>query len=96
MLQLQFRLLMTMTRQTNSYFRQLSRKTDTGCNIYDNDSVVFFNFRPDRAREITRAFCDDDFKGFESPKILDTTFVCFTDYDDNDPEQTGCIPQSTS
>ena len=33
--------------------------------IDDGDSVVFFNFRPDRAREITRAFCDDDFKGFD-------------------------------
>ena len=33
--------------------------------IKDNDSVVFFNFRPDRAREITRCFCDDDFKGFD-------------------------------
>ena len=46
------------------------------------DSMVFFNFRPDRAREITRAFCDDDFKGFERAKRLDTTFVCFTEYDD--------------
>ena len=44
--------------------------------ISDKDSVVFFNFRPDRAREITRAFCDDDFKGFERAKRLDTTFVC--------------------
>ena len=50
--------------------------------ISDKDSVVFFNFRPDRAREITRAFCDDDFKGFERAKRLDTTFVCFTEYDD--------------
>ena len=50
--------------------------------ISDKDSVVFFNFRPDRAREITRAFCDDDFKGFERVKRLDTTFVCFTEYDD--------------
>ena len=33
--------------------------------VSDKDSVVFFNFRPDRAREITRAFCDDDFQGFE-------------------------------
>lgn len=32
--------------------------------VNDNDSVVFFNFRPDRAREMTRAFCDDDFNGF--------------------------------
>ena len=50
--------------------------------VSDNDSVVFFNFRPDRAREITRAFCDDAFQGFEREKRLDTTFVCFTDYDD--------------
>ena len=50
--------------------------------ISDKDSVVFFNFRPDRAREITRAFCDDDFKGFERGKRLDLTYVCFTDYDD--------------
>ena len=47
-----------------------------------NDSVIFFNFRPDRAREITRAFCDDEFKGFERAKKLDLTYVCFTDYDE--------------
>ena len=50
--------------------------------IQDKDSVVFFNFRPDRAREITRAFCDDEFKGFERTKKLDLTYVCFTDYDE--------------
>ena len=49
--------------------------------LKENDSVIFYNFRPDRAREITRAFCDDDFKGFERVKRLDTTFVCFTEYD---------------
>ena len=32
--------------------------------VQDGDSVIFFNFRPDRAREITRAFCCDDFDGF--------------------------------
>ena len=47
-----------------------------------NDSVIFFNFRPDRAREITRAFCDDDFQGFERKARPQVTFVCFTDYDD--------------
>ena len=50
--------------------------------ISDKDSVVFFNFRPDRAREITRAFCDDDFQGFERAVRPQVTFVCFTDYDD--------------
>lgn len=50
--------------------------------IQDKDSVIFFNFRPDRAREITRAFCDDDFTGFKRDKKLDLTFVCYTNYDE--------------
>lgn len=49
--------------------------------IKDKDAVIFFNFRPDRAREITRAFCDDAFQGFERGKRLDLTYVCFTEYD---------------
>lgn len=49
--------------------------------IQDKDSIIFFNFRPDRAREITRAFCDDAFTGFEREKKLDLTYVCFTEYD---------------
>ena len=55
--------------------------------VQDGDSVVFFNFRPDRAREITRAFCDDDFKGFEREKRLNLTYVCFTDYDETIPNK---------
>ncbi len=55
--------------------------------IQDKDSVIFFNFRPDRAREITRAFCDDDFKGFEREKKLELTFVCFTEYDPTIPNK---------
>ena len=55
--------------------------------IKDKDSVVFFNFRPDRAREITRCFCDDDFKGFDRPNRVDTTFVCFSDYDPTIPNK---------
>lgn len=50
--------------------------------IQDGDSIIFFNFRPDRAREITRAFCDDEFTGFAREKKLDVTYVCFTDYDE--------------
>ena len=50
--------------------------------VSDKDSVVFFNFRPDRAREITRAFCDDDFQGFARKARPQVTFVCFTEYDD--------------
>ena len=55
--------------------------------IKDNDSVIFFNFRPDRAREITRAFCDDDFKGFERGERIKTTYVCFSDYDPTIPNK---------
>ncbi len=55
--------------------------------VKDGDSVIFFNFRPDRAREITRSFCDDDFKGFERGKRLDITYVCFSDYDPTIPNK---------
>lgn len=50
--------------------------------IKENDSIIFFNFRPDRAREITRTFCADEFNGFERPfGRIPVTFVCFTEYD---------------
>lgn len=49
--------------------------------IKENDSIIFFNFRPDRAREITRAFCDDAFTGFNRGERVKTTYVCFTEYD---------------
>lgn len=55
--------------------------------VQDGDSVVFFNFRPDRAREISRAFCDDDFKGFDRGPRKDITFVCFSDYDPTIPNK---------
>ena len=49
--------------------------------IKDGDSVIFFNFRPDRAREITHCFCDDDFDKFDRGARMDVTFVCFSEYD---------------
>ncbi len=49
--------------------------------IQENDSIIFYNFRPDRAREITRTFCDDGFTGFDRGKRIKTTYVCFTEYD---------------
>lgn len=48
--------------------------------ISAKDSVVFFNFRPDRAREITRTFVDDAFTGFERER-MELTYVCMTQYD---------------
>ena len=52
--------------------------------IEENDSVIFFNFRPDRAREITRTLVDKDFKEFET-KDLNLYFVCMTSYDETMP-----------
>lgn len=48
--------------------------------VQDNDSIIFFNFRPDRAREITRAFVDTDFSDFQREK-RNVTYVCMTEYD---------------
>ena len=48
--------------------------------VKDNDSVIFFNFRPDRAREITRAINDREFAGFKR-ETLDLVFVTMTQYD---------------
>jgi 2,3-bisphosphoglycerate-independent phosphoglycerate mutase len=52
--------------------------------IDDGDSVIFFNFRPDRARQLTRAFVDPDFKEFETKK-MNLYFVTMTDYDSTLP-----------
>ena len=50
--------------------------------VKPNDSIVFFNFRPDRAREITRTFVDPDFKGFERRYgFFPLYYVCMTQYD---------------
>ena len=49
--------------------------------VQDNDSIIFYNFRPDRAREITRAFCADEFDGFPREKRINVKYVCFTEYD---------------
>ncbi len=57
--------------------------------VKDKDSVIFYNFRPDRARELTRAFCADDFDGFERKGgRKDTTYVVFTEYDVTIPNKT--------
>ena len=52
--------------------------------IEENDSVIFFNFRPDRARELTRTLVDKDFNEFDTKK-MNLFFVCFTQYDETMP-----------
>lgn len=52
--------------------------------ISDNDSIIFYNFRPDRAREITRTLVDPEFKGFER-EFFPLYYVCMTQYDKTMP-----------
>jgi 2,3-bisphosphoglycerate-independent phosphoglycerate mutase len=49
--------------------------------IEDGDGIIFFNFRPDRARQITRAFCCDEFDGFDRGSRRKVDYSCFTEYD---------------
>ena len=50
--------------------------------VQDGDSIIFYNFRPDRAREMTHVFCDDEFDFFDrGDHRPDVCYVCFTDYD---------------
>ncbi len=69
---------------------------DKAGTIKAGDSVVFFNFRPDRAREITRTFVDPDFAGFERKNgCFPLTYVCMTQYDATMPNvQVAFKPQS--
>lgn len=69
---------------------------DGGAPIQANDSVIFFNFRPDRAREITRTLVDDDFTGFVRKNgRFPLFFVCMTQYDATMPNvEVAFKPQS--
>ena len=60
--------------------------------VKDGDSIVFFNFRPDRAREITRAFVDPDFDGFKR-EFFPLTYVCNTEYDATMPNVLVAFPR---
>ncbi len=58
---------------------------DGGATVDEGDSIVFFNFRPDRARELTRCFVDDNFTGFARKKYSKVFYVCMTQYDASMP-----------
>ena len=61
--------------------------------INSDDSVIFINFRPDRAREITRALVDPDFDGFERKvKLTGLNYVCMAEYDATMPNVTVAFP----
>ncbi len=62
--------------------------------VRDNDSVIFFNFRPDRAREITRCLVDEDFTDVERRSgFIPVHFVCTTEYDATMPNVTVAYPR---
>ncbi len=63
--------------------------------IKGGDSVIFANFRPDRAREITRAFVDSEFDGFARGKLQDLCYVCMTQYDATMPDVLVAYPPQT-
>ncbi len=67
-----------------------------GAKIQPNDSVIFYNFRPDRAREITRTLVDPDFSGFERRNgFFPLNYVCMTQYDATMPNvEVAFKPQS--
>jgi len=61
--------------------------------VSENDSVIFYNFRPDRAREITRTFVDPAFDGFSRVKgLFPLSYVCFTEYDKSMPSVSVAFP----
>jgi 2,3-bisphosphoglycerate-independent phosphoglycerate mutase len=62
--------------------------------IAPNDGVIFFNFRPDRARQLTQAFVDPEFDGFARSLITPLEFVTFTQYDSSLPVKVAFEPQA--
>ncbi|MDD4607016.1 MAG: 2,3-bisphosphoglycerate-independent phosphoglycerate mutase [Patescibacteria group bacterium] len=71
----------------------IAKKEKDIIKIEKNDVVIFYNFRADRARQLTKAFVSDDFKGFERSKISNLFFVTMMKYDDNLPVNVVFEPQ---
>ena len=70
--------------------------TAENAEIGEGDSIIFMNFRPDRAREITRAFVDPDFTGFERRKgFFHVNYVCTTSYDASMPNVVIAFPKES-
>ena len=66
---------------------------DKNGTIKDGDSIIMFNFRPDRARPITRTFVDPEFNGFERKNgFMNLNFVCMAQYDAQMPNVTVAYP----
>ena len=71
--------------------------SQTAITINDHDAIIYFNFRSDRAREMTKAFMQNDFKGFNREKILqDLYFVTMTEYEKGLPVHVAFPPEIVS
>ncbi len=71
----------------------LPTRIDTGA-VEAGDGIIFYNFRPDRARQLTQAFVDPEFKDFERKQIKPLTFATFTQYDPTFPVLVAFEPQN--
>ncbi|MEB3223865.1 MAG: 2,3-bisphosphoglycerate-independent phosphoglycerate mutase [Candidatus Sericytochromatia bacterium] len=69
---------------------------DPAGTMRDGDAVIFFNFRPDRARQITRALTDPAFTAFERPQFPRLHYACLTQYDGRLPLPVAYKPQALS
>ncbi|MBR1591867.1 MAG: 2,3-bisphosphoglycerate-independent phosphoglycerate mutase [Ruminococcus sp.] len=83
----------------NSYANEITDEfmlptvIEGGAKIQPDDSIIFFNFRPDRARQITRAFVDPEFTGFERKNgFFPVHFVCMAQYDATMPNVSVAYP----
>ncbi len=64
--------------------------------VEPGDGVIFFNFRPDRSRQLTQAFVDPQFKGFDRGALIPLTFATMTQYDGSLPVKVAFEPQNLS
>lgn len=86
-----------VTAVKNSYANDITDEfvvptvVDKNGMVHEGDSVIFFNFRPDRARQITRTFVDPEFTGF-SRTYFPVNFVCMTQYDETMPNVSVAYP----
>lgn len=86
-----------VTAVKNSYANDITDEfvvptvVDKNGMVKENDSIIFFNFRPDRARQLTRTFADPDFSGFNR-KYFPVNFVCMAQYDESMPNVTVAYP----
>lgn len=74
----------------------IGQENKPAARVEKGDAIVFFNFRADRARELTKAFVRKEFKGFKRERIEDLFFVCLTQYEEGLSNEIAFLPRKTS